>query len=596
MRRITLALKEEITDGIDKGCFPAKYSNDGSHYVIGSDSSVKVYNTSTWVGQELVTNNSTGARSLAFSNNGNWLAIGGMNGGVNVYNVSDWSLVQDVFTTARSIDSLCFSSDDSLLAFTEGGTTATLRIYETATWTEDHHETGIFDGFGLRFNADSSLLASGRYKDYSTRQIDLLETTTWTPAHTISLTSRQWDLEFSHDWSLLAVAMNTGRVHVYSTSNWSLIGVYGNARRPSRGVTFSPNDNTIALSHLITSSVTDAHMEFIDTATGKTFQVLDDPSDSYRAFAFNPSGDEFALTLSGSLSTDPEVPPKILIYNVLDAPFVATHSASAIDETIATLHGEVTEMGSHVSLQAAFDYRTRVSLRSDQVRFRYVFAGSGSENPALDSIRIYRENTLLDSEWFDTVFTGVWQNAAGNNRDWTRTNQVIDPGPSRANESSHYIYAPGQYANEGHISILTYDGSLGEVDLIEFALHMQGNTMGTLYLEAYQEGQWVVAWSSTGDLGNTWVPKGDWLGSQKSAWASTIDQEITAVQAYNANLSGLTPGTLHDFRAKVDYNHGLVEYTNEGLVYQFETLGGIPTPILTATQENGNIKLTWVYE
>ena len=121
-------------------------------------------------------------------------------------------------------------------------------------------------------------------------------------------------------------------------------------------------------------------------------------------------------------------------------------------------------------------------------------------------------NTFPYSEGFESGF-GNWNNAAGDQFDWTRDDAGTtsgSTGPSTgSNSSTWYMYietsSPRVGGDEAWLESYCFDFTSLSSPEISFDYHMYGATMGTLELLISTNGTtWTSLWTLAGDQGNVW--------------------------------------------------------------------------------------------
>ncbi len=121
-------------------------------------------------------------------------------------------------------------------------------------------------------------------------------------------------------------------------------------------------------------------------------------------------------------------------------------------------------------------------------------------------------NSFPYNEGFESGL-GAWLQGSSDDMDWTRDSSGTPSsgtGPSAAVEGSYYMYTEASSPNyPSKTAILEgpcFDLSGVSNATITFQYHMYGASMGTLKLEAREDGSstWTTIWSKTGDQGNSW--------------------------------------------------------------------------------------------
>jgi hypothetical protein len=115
-------------------------------------------------------------------------------------------------------------------------------------------------------------------------------------------------------------------------------------------------------------------------------------------------------------------------------------------------------------------------------------------------------DTLDFEEYF-----GIWYQPDTDELDWERDGDgtpTPNSGPSAPYTGSFYAFIETSSVNPGDEALLTTILDLsGLADAeIDFAYHMYGDTMGSLFLEVSTDGgsNWSELWSAAGDQGDSW--------------------------------------------------------------------------------------------
>ncbi len=136
--------------------------------------------------------------------------------------------------------------------------------------------------------------------------------------------------------------------------------------------------------------------------------------------------------------------------------------------------------------------------------------GSTGGGPAACAANI---NSFPYSEGFEAGL-GDWSQSSSDDIDWTRRSGSTpsgSTGPSAASAGSFYMYVEASSPNyPSKIAVLNspcFNLSSLNAPELSFQYHMYGSNMGTLSLQASNDGgnNWVTIWSQTGDQGNSWI-------------------------------------------------------------------------------------------
>ena len=165
--------------------------------------------------------------------------------------------------------------------------------------------------------------------------------------------------------------------------------------------------------------------------------------------------------------------------------------------------------------------------------------GGGSGDTCASTITSYPYNEGFESG------NGAWSQSNSDDMDWTRDasgTPSSSTGPSAAAEGTYYMYTEASSPNyPSKTAILNgpcFDLSGVTSPTITFQYHMYGATMGTLKLEAREDGSttWTSIWSQTGNQGNSW----------QSAEVSLASYSNVQLRFYN------TTGTSYTGDATID--------------------------------------------
>ncbi|CAL2080413.1 GEVED domain-containing protein [Tenacibaculum sp. 190524A02b] len=121
-------------------------------------------------------------------------------------------------------------------------------------------------------------------------------------------------------------------------------------------------------------------------------------------------------------------------------------------------------------------------------------------------------NSFPYKEGFESGL-GAWTQASGDDFDWSRQSGETrsgSTGPTSASAGSYYMYtessSPNYPAKTAIFNGPCFDLAGVSNPRMSFKYHMYGAAMGTLKLEAKEEGAsgWTTIWSKTGNQGNSW--------------------------------------------------------------------------------------------
>jgi hypothetical protein len=135
---------------------------------------------------------------------------------------------------------------------------------------------------------------------------------------------------------------------------------------------------------------------------------------------------------------------------------------------------------------------------------------SGSSSVRLNDRRLQTSSPTITFD-FSSAPTPGWSTGVGGNYPFVRRSgrtSSAETGPfAGVGGSGFYYYAEASWRDVGDLFTLSYDGSFCAssglvVATVDFRFHMYGATMGTLSIVS--TAGWV-AWSLSGDQGNTWL-------------------------------------------------------------------------------------------
>lgn len=108
-----------------------------------------------------------------------------------------------------------------------------------------------------------------------------------------------------------------------------------------------------------------------------------------------------------------------------------------------------------------------------------------------------RELTKVEND-FESDLTGI--NGGWIANGWTRKSGSTPTsltGPQSADSGSFYAYLESSSAQTGDAAILE-STSNGVFDRLYFSYHMYGSSMGSLYVDLFDDGSWFTVWQKTG--------------------------------------------------------------------------------------------------
>ena len=191
-----------------------QYSPDGTHIAVASSIGIWLYDAQTYQEIDLLTDQTRGIRSCAYSPDGTVLAGGGEDGALLLWDVATRQLRTTLKGHGRRIVTLAFSSDGTLLA-SGADYEDIVQLWDVATG--EHRAPLAAHTNGIRavtFAPDGATLASGS-RDGTVRLWDVA-----TGEHDIILgTAPVSALAFSPDGTVLAVGSRVVDVGMMS-SDW----------------------------------------------------------------------------------------------------------------------------------------------------------------------------------------------------------------------------------------------------------------------------------------------------------------------------------------------------------------------------------------
>lgn len=134
---------------------------------------------------------------------------------------------------------------------------------------------------------------------------------------------------------------------------------------------------------------------------------------------------------------------------------------------------------------------------------RYVIAGyRGAHDVVVTSFPLAMNSDDGVANWLVEDSTASWT--------WDKNGTpTSSTGPSSGIDGDYYLYIEASNYSTGNQALLqaAFDFSGVFNPTIDFAYHMYGGAMGSLYLEASVNdgGSWTALWSESGDQGNLWL-------------------------------------------------------------------------------------------
>lgn len=229
-----------------------------------------------------------GIMSVAFSPNGEFLAVGDSNNNIRLYRVVDNQQIFIYQGHANWVVSLAFSPDSKTLA--SGSSDHTVKLWDVGngqcfhTLEEHSHEV-----WSVAFSSDGKILASG--SDDCTARLWSVETGECLnvfQGHTNYVLS----VAFANDNRTLLSGSHDRTIRQWNISTGECSQVFQGHADEIRSIAVHPNGRILA------SSSNDCTIRLWDLSTGKCSQVLQGHSDGVWSITFSKKGDILA---SGSI-------------------------------------------------------------------------------------------------------------------------------------------------------------------------------------------------------------------------------------------------------------------------------------------------------
>ncbi len=236
-------------------------------------------------------------RSVAFSNDGELLASGFLNGGIQVWEVDSGLQVYSLNGHPASVNSIAFSPDNLWLV--SGSRDRKIKIWEADTGREiqtlSGHEGEVRS---VAFSPDGKWLVSGSHD----RTVRLWRVATGHEVqafdgHTQQVTSAA----FSPDGSIIASSSWDKTIRLWDVITGKAKRNLGGHARGVASLTFSPDGRWLA------SGGEDALVKLWEIGTGRAVQIFQGHNNSVSSIAFSPDG---KLLAAGSLGQN------IIVWNV----------------------------------------------------------------------------------------------------------------------------------------------------------------------------------------------------------------------------------------------------------------------------------------
>lgn len=157
------------------------------------------------------------ARSIAFSSNGKYLAVGTKNDGVLVYDVKDWKVIVEL-PHNYTVHSVEWSPNCMYLA--TGSTSGPIKIWNSDTWDISEVLDHSKESMNLAWSPDGKFLVAGSWgRSDDNPYLDIWKTSDWSKITTKAHRPRY--VSFSPDSSLIAINYKLEGIEILSVSDLS---------------------------------------------------------------------------------------------------------------------------------------------------------------------------------------------------------------------------------------------------------------------------------------------------------------------------------------------------------------------------------------
>ena len=260
-----------------------KYSPDGTRLAVATSIGVWLYNTSTDVELNLLSEVPDYVEAIAFSPDGRTLASSGYSPNyiIRLWNV-DTGELRSTFDGYEEILALAFSPDGTVLASSGGGPDYPIRLWNVVNRQLQDTLLGHTNWtFALSFSADGKTLVSGS-EDNTVQLWDLQ-----TGELKYRLKGHLDDVNaviFSKDGELFASGSDDGTIRLWAAHTGEMLTILkGDAKFPEgiKALAFSPNGTTLA-------SATTDQIWLWNIATKQIIRILEGHTWNVSALAFSP--------------------------------------------------------------------------------------------------------------------------------------------------------------------------------------------------------------------------------------------------------------------------------------------------------------------
>ena len=219
-------------------------------------------------------------RSIAFSSDGNYLAIGDFKNTVQIWDVCTGQVSLFCLGHSDWVGSVMFSSDGKILA--SGSDDQTVKLWSTVSGecirTFEGHSDWVLS---VAFSPDNKILASGS----EDKTIKLWLTESGNCIHTLrDHANSVWAVAFSPDGKILASGSEDGTIKLWSTSSGKCIHTLKGHSNWVLSIALSPDGRNIA------SSSIDQTIKLWSTVSGQCLNTLEGHINTVWSVVFAPDG------------------------------------------------------------------------------------------------------------------------------------------------------------------------------------------------------------------------------------------------------------------------------------------------------------------
>ncbi|MEG4200395.1 WD40 domain-containing protein [Microcoleus sp. Pol12A5] len=218
--------------------------------------------------------------SIAFSPDGQLLAMGDTNGEIHLWQMPEVRLLRTSKEYGSIVLSVAFSPDGKTLA--TGGSNGTIRCWDVSSWSIRQILQGNTSPvLGVAFSPDGKMLASSigdgnvRFWDWSHGRCLLT-----LQAHK----SQAWSIAFSPQGNILVSGGDDGILKLWDIATGQCLKMFQSDSRQIRSVTFSLDGKTVACGGA------DASIALWDINTGEVLRICSGHSQIVVSVAFSPDG------------------------------------------------------------------------------------------------------------------------------------------------------------------------------------------------------------------------------------------------------------------------------------------------------------------